>query len=274
MPDPEAWVRRPVVLVTGVSTGIGRAVAVELARRGHRVFGAGRRPEAAPPGVEPVTMDVRDDDSVTAAVALVLDRAGRLDAVVNNAGIAIGGPVEDTSTDEARAMVETNVLGVWRVCRAVLPAMRARGNGMIVNMGSVAGLVGTPFVGGYTATKFAVEGLSETLRLEVRPFGIHVAVIEPGLINTGMAARSTRTAALSDAYRAHADRVLDEMVADEAAGLPAEAVGRLVARVVNTARPRLRYTVGPPGERAFPLVKRLLPWAACEAILRRAYRLG
>ena len=271
---PVDEVRRPVVLVTGVSTGIGRAVAVELSRRGHRVFGAGRRPEATPPGVEAVTMDVRDDDSVAAGVALVLDRAGRLDAVVNNAGIAIGGPVEDTSIDEARAMVETNLLGVWRVCRAVLPAMRARGDGVIVNMGSVAGVIGTPFAGGYTATKFAIEGLTETLRLEVRPFGVHVTVIEPGLIKSGMAARSARTAGLSDAYREHAERVLDQMVADEAAGLPSEAVGKLVARVVNAARPRLRYTVGPPLERAFPMIKRVLPAPALEAIVRRGYKLG
>src|SRR5262245_54772812 len=166
--------QRKVVLVTGASSGIGRAVATHLASCGPRVFGTSRHPAAeASDGIEWVAMDVDDDASVERGVASVLQRAGRLDAVVNNAGWALMGPVEETSIDEARAQMETNFFGVLRVCRAVLPVLRRQGGGHIVNVSSLGGVFGMPFSGIYSASKFALEGLSESLRFETRRHGIH-----------------------------------------------------------------------------------------------------
>ena len=161
-----AEAQKRVVLITGSSSGIGRACAELLAARGFRVYGASRRAVEIPL-VEPISMDVRDDASVRDAVAQVMAREGRIDIVVNNAGIAIAGAVEDTSIDEAREQFDVNFFGVMRVCRAALPALRNRQAGYIVNIGSIGGLVAIPYQGLYSASKFALEGLSESLRLEM-----------------------------------------------------------------------------------------------------------
>src|SRR5262249_36323393 len=151
-----------VVLVTGASSGLGRAAAGELDRRGHRVYGGSRSPA---PGsgptvrMEAVRLDVDDDASVEAAFREIVDREGRLDAVVNAAGFGIAGAIEDTRVEEARAQFETNVFGVLRVCRAALPVFRRQGAGTIVNVSSIAGRVSLPFQGFYSASKFALEGL-------------------------------------------------------------------------------------------------------------------
>ncbi len=182
-----------VVLVTGASSGIGRACAEFLAGRGYRVYGGSRRLVAGSV-VESISMDVGDDASVHAAVSTILAREGRIDILVNNAGIAIAGAVEDTSVEEARDQFDVNFFGVLRVCRAVLPAMREQGAGYIVNIGSIGGLIAIPFQGFYSASKFALEGLSESLRLEVRQFGVHVVLIEPGDHRTGLTDNRRRTA--------------------------------------------------------------------------------
>src|SRR5258708_5663628 len=168
-----------VVLVTGASSGIGAIAAAFLAERGYRVY-AGARSAVTAAGVEPIALDVSDDASVTRAIEAILAKEGRLDILVNNAGFGIAGAIEDTSIDEARAQFDVNFFGVLRMCRAVLPAMRPRKAGYIVNIGSIGGLIAIPFQGFYSASKFALEGFSEALRLEVRPFGIHVVLIEPG----------------------------------------------------------------------------------------------
>ncbi len=193
-----------VVLVTGASSGIGQAIAGELAARGWRVFGTSRSGAAVPtPGVEMIALDVDDDTSVERAVAAVLARAGRIDAIVNNAGWAIMGAVEDTAIAEAKAQMETNFFGVLRLCRAVLPVMRRQGGGTIVNISSLSGLFGTPFSGLYSASKFAVEGMSEALHIETRKLGIRVVLIEPGDHASALAAsrRIVRAAATNPAYR-------------------------------------------------------------------------
>ena len=192
-------------------------------------------------------MDVRDDASVRAAVADLVAREGRIDVVVNNAGIAVAGAVEDTSIEEALEQFDVNFFGVLRVCRAVLPHMRARRSGCIVNIGSIAGLVAVPYQGLYSASKFALEGLSEALRLEVRPFGIRVVLIEPGDHRTGLTdnRRATAAARENPAYRDRYERAVARMAADERGGPAPEAVARLVRRIVELKKPRLRYTAGP-----------------------------
>jgi NAD(P)-dependent dehydrogenase (short-subunit alcohol dehydrogenase family) len=266
---------RKVVLVTGASSGIGRACGEHLARSGWRVFGAQRRvppPGEAPRGVEMVSMDVTDDAAVERAVREVLGAAGRIDAVVNNAGCSFMGSVEDTSTEEAKAQLEPNFFGVLRVCRAVLPAMRRQGGGHIVNVSSLAGIVGLPFSGLYAASKFALEGVSESLRLETRRFGIKVVLVEPGDFDTDLpsARRTVRAAETNDAYREAFVRFHAQQAKDEAAAPKPEPIARLIERILRDPNPRLRYSIGMLGQRIVVPLKRLLPQRFFEWALRRA----
>jgi NAD(P)-dependent dehydrogenase (short-subunit alcohol dehydrogenase family) len=254
-----------VVLITGASSGIGLACAQYLSVRGFHVYGASRRGE--------LRMDVRDEASVVEAVAHVMRREGRIDVVVNNAGIAIAGAIEDTSIEEASGQFEVNFFGVLRVCRAVLPILRAQRSGYIVNIGSIGGLVAIPYQGLYSASKFALEGLTESLRLEVARFGVRVILIEPGDHRTGLTENRRATAGSQDnpAYRDRFERAVARMAADERAGSRPEATARLVYRVINRARPRLRYTVGPAPERAAVWLKRLMPYAVIERVMDAYY---
>jgi NAD(P)-dependent dehydrogenase (short-subunit alcohol dehydrogenase family) len=263
-----------VVLVTGASSGIGQACARHLAGRGYRVFGTSRRAASPEAGIEMLEMDVDSDASVERAVGTLLERAGRIDAVVNNAGWALAGAVEDTTPDEARAQLETNFLGVWRVCRAVLPAMRAAGRGHIVNVGSIGGRVGLPFQAAYSASKFAVAGFTEALSGEVRPFGIHAVLVEPGNYRTGITAGRRIAAEAHDesAYAGIFAKVLAVISRDEERGAHPEQVARLVRRIIESRAPRLRYMVGPAFERfASAGGKTLLPGRVFERVVMGLY---
>ena len=255
-----------VVLVTGASSGIGQSCVESLAKRGHLVYGASRSAG--------LHMDVTDDASVNGAVQSILDREGRLDVVINNAGFGIAGAIEDTSIAEAKEQFEVNFFGVLRVCRAVLPVMRSQGHGMIINIGSIGGLIAIPYQGLYSATKFALEGLTESLRLEVRDFGIRVVLIEPGDHRTGFTQNrlSTKASTGGSAYWKAFEYAVGRMASDEQKGPPPQGVAALVSKVIDNPRPRLRYSVGPAPQRAAIWLKRLLPYAAMEAIMRQTYR--
>jgi NAD(P)-dependent dehydrogenase (short-subunit alcohol dehydrogenase family) len=266
-----------VVLVTGASSGIGAACAERLAADGHRVFGTTRSaPPARPAGIEWLALDVRDDDSVARAVARVLGAAGRIDVLVNNAGSGIAGAVEDTTPADLLRQLDTNLLGPLRLVRAVAPHMRERGRGRIVQISSLAGRIGVPFQAAYAASKFALEGLSESLALELRPFGIDVVLVQPGDVRSGFGAARTWTEAAraNPLYRERAARAVGAMERAERTGPPPERVARLVARIVAARRPRLRYVCATPLERSALLLQRLLPGRAFEAIVRATYDSG
>lgn len=277
-----------VVLVTGASSGFGRACGEHLARLGHRVYGTSRKvgngapteggpePGSAPAGSpEMIPMDVDRDDSVRLGVAAVMEREGRIDVVVNNAGLGLAGAVEETSVEEGKALFETNLWGVHRICRAVLPAMRARRSGLIVNIGSLGGRIGIPFQGFYSASKFALEGLTEALRMEVRSFGIHVVLIAPGDGRTEFTTnrRRTETAGRSGAYAKACERAVKTMVRDEMGGFPPERVARCLVKILEDPSPKLRYTVASPFQRSAVKAKSLLPDSTFEALLMRYYGL-
>jgi NAD(P)-dependent dehydrogenase (short-subunit alcohol dehydrogenase family) len=264
------------VLVTGASSGIGQACAQQLARDGWRVFGTSRGsppPAAAGAGVELVQMDVTDENSVRQCVDGVLAKAGRLDAVVNNAGISIMGAVEDTSIDEAKAQLETNFFGVLRVCRATLPALRKNGGGHVVNISSLAGIIGLPFSGLYSASKFALEGVSESLRMECREFGVRVVLVEPGDFRTNITAsrRTVEASERNSAYREAFARCKQKQDQDETNAPGPEAVARLVARILADPDPRTRYSVGMLSQRMVVPLKRFLPQRVFEWAARRAF---
>lgn len=269
-----------VVLVVGASSGIGQACALELTRRGDRVYGTSRRAtDELPDGATPfqmIRMDVDDDASVQAGVGMVLEAERRIDALINCAGFGFGGALEDTTDEEMKANLETNVIGTLRTCRAVLPSMRAQGRGTIVNISSINGRIALPFVGHYSATKFAVEGLTESLRMEVHPFGIRVVLIEPGDFATGFtdARRRLRNAVEDGPYARAFAKALTVIEKDERGGASPESIGRLVARILDARSPRLRYTVGPMFQRVAVRLKSLLPSKVFEWALRQYYRVG
>jgi NAD(P)-dependent dehydrogenase (short-subunit alcohol dehydrogenase family) len=234
-----------VVLIAGASSSIGRACATHLATRGLRVYGASRSAPTEPGPVAILQMDATDDESVQHAIDAILQREGRLDIVVNNAGTAIAGPLELTSIEEAKRQSDVNLFGAFRVCRAVLPSMRRQGGGYIVNVGSIGGLIAVPYQPLYRASKLALEGMTESLRLEVRSFGIRVVIIEPGDTKTEITQnrRMAEATANQQVYSSFA-AALNRTASDEQHGPGPDGVARLLWRIVNTPHPRLRYTVG------------------------------
>jgi len=221
-------------------------------------------------------MDVTRDESVHQAVDFIVREAGRLDVVVNNAGFGVAGAVEDTSIEEAKAQLETNFFGVLRVCRAVLPMMRAQGEGLIVNISSLGGIIALPFQALYSASKFAVEGLTEALRMEVRPFGIRVTLVEPGDMRTEFTARRVRVAASGEgsAYRSFFERVIRVVEEDEQHGGSPEAVAILLERILRSPNPAPRYRVGPAFQRLAAVLKGVMPGRLFEWALMKYYRLS
>jgi NAD(P)-dependent dehydrogenase (short-subunit alcohol dehydrogenase family) len=263
-----------VVLVTGASSGIGAACAARLAADGHRVFGTTRgAPPAEPLRIEWLSLDVRDEAAVARGVARLLDAAGRIDVLVNNAGVGLAGAVEDTAPEDLVRQLDTNLLGPLRLVRAVVPHMRAQGRGRIVQISSLAGRIGVPFQGAYSASKFALEGLSEALALELRPFGIDVVLVQPGDVRSGFGAARTWTegARANPLYRERAARAVAAMEQAERTGPPPERVAALVARIVGARRPRLRYVCATPLERSALALQRLLPGRLFEAVVRAVY---
>ncbi len=261
-----------VVLITGASSGIGQACAGHLADRGWQVFGTSRSEAPDASGVTMVRMDVDDEASVNQCVAEVSERAGRIDALVNNAGYSLTGSIEDTSIAEAKAQFETNFFGALRVCRAVLPIMRAQKRGHIVNISSLAGVFGLPFGGHYSASKFALEGMSEALRYETRRFGIHVALVEPGDYRTAITTtrRVAAAAITNDVYRERFAEVSRKQEHEEQNGATPEPIARLVERILNDPKPKLRYPIGKPSQ---TMVVPLRRWLTQRAFDWLAFRL-
>ncbi|PYQ65504.1 MAG: short-chain dehydrogenase/reductase [Acidobacteria bacterium] len=270
-----------VILVTGCSTGIGRATALLGKERGHRVFASARRRTdlagLAERGIETIELDVTDPASVDAAVGAVLGAAGRIDALVNNAGYGQYGAVEDVTLPEWRAQFEVNVFGALRLLQAVLPTMREKRKGTIVNVSSVAGKVTIPFAGPYCASKHALEAVSDALRVEVAPWKIRVVVIEPGPIATHFGARTREVTAriLQSAgpysrFYANAERA-SEREFQRGTRQP-ELVARVIVRAIESRRPKTRYRVAPMAKILVPL-KGLASDRFLDRRLKRALKL-
>ena len=264
-----------VAIVTGASTGIGRAIATRLARRGFTVFGTSRSPspDQSTDGVQMLPLDVRSDQSVADLVAEVLRRASRIDVLVNNAGYQLMGAIEETTIDEAKAQFETNFFGAVRTTAAVLPTMRRQRSGKIINITSLFGFTGPPFLGFYAASKHALEGYSEVLRHEVAQFGISVSVVEPSATKTPINS-GNRYAAPLDAYADSRKRVLGFLAGQvDGVGRDPDGPARVVERIVASSSPGLRYEAD--GEtRMASMARRFLPEAVVERIWRKAFHLN
>jgi short-subunit dehydrogenase len=258
-----------VALVTGASTGIGHATAKTLQNAGFRVFGTSRRAVAQrTDGVTMLTCDVTDDRSVAKLVYDVLAEAGRIDLLVNNAGVGLIGGAEESSTVQAQALFDVNVFGVLRVTNAVLPAMRRQGKGRIVNLSSVLGLIPAPYSALYASTKHAIEGYSESLDHELRPFGIRVVLVEPAYTRTSFEENLARPDNLLDVYdaaRAGMDVIMRKAI--ETGDAP-EVVAETVLKAATAPVPRGRYAAGKMA-RQVSLLRRFVPASAFDKSLRK-----
>ena len=243
-----------VALITGANSGIGRSAAVDLAAKGWTVYGSMRSLdkgdklaamcEQAGVEVHPVVCDVTDTDSVNQAVAEVIAAAGQIDVLINNAGIGGNGVCEETSLDVYKDVMDVNLYGVIRGVQAVLPHMRERGSGCIINVSSIAGVIAALAQSSYVVSKWALEGLTEGLAQEVAPHGIRVAMIEPGIVKTAIMAKNTDTPNASGAYDAPNRRMLNfYMTGLSSPGLPSE-VADVMYEAATSDTPKLRYTCG------------------------------
>jgi NAD(P)-dependent dehydrogenase (short-subunit alcohol dehydrogenase family) len=263
-----------VVVVTGVSSGIGRATAEKFAKRGCRVFGTVRSIAKTAPlaGVELIEMDVRDDASVRIAIHTIIDRAARIDVLVNNAGTTLIGAVEETSVIEAAALFDTNVFSILRTSQAVLPHMRAQRGGRIVNISSVLGFLPAPYMGLYAASKHAVEGLTETLDHEMRQFGIRATLIEPSFTRTNLDVNAPQAGLKITAY--DRERALaSSAVVNSVKGAPAP--DGVADTIVEAALGNWRMRFTPAGQASLlRKLRRFMPAAPVDASLRKTFGLA
>lgn len=274
-----------VVLITGCRSGFGLHMAVHAARAGHTVY-AGLRDArddaelmaaAAGLDVRPLQLDVTDQGEREAAVARVVTEAGRLDALVNNAGGALGGPLEMVEEDELRALFELNVFAPWALTKAALPTMRAQGRGRVINISSMSGRQALPLLGAYASSKFALEGMSEAWGRELRQLGVDVVLVEPGAYRTDIFGRNRKVARRAYDEPAYAEllrrfEALFERSVTRLARDPEE-VAELVVRLLAMKRPALRYPIG-PATFARGLALRLLPQRAVEGLVAAALERG
>ncbi len=263
-----------VILITGITSGFGKAMAAKFASEGHTVYGTFRREVEHLPGVNYIRAELTDDASVEAAVSQVCKAEGRIDVFVSNAGMGICGPLEFCSIEDARRQMDVNWLGMVRFLHYVVPVMRSQGGGRIICMSSIGGLMGLPFQGLYSASKFAVEGYCEALRLELKAFGIKVVVVEPGDFSTGFTA-SRKSVDDAEAHRVYTSyaRSLESIEHDESSGLKPEYLAKKVSAIVRCRRPRYRYVIASLEQRLSVLVKAILPPSWFAAILSSYYKL-
>jgi NAD(P)-dependent dehydrogenase (short-subunit alcohol dehydrogenase family) len=263
-----------IILITGASTGLGESIATYLMQRGYTVYGTSRQADSVNKSYHMLVMDVTNAESVQTAVKHVLDREGRIDVLINNAGLGIAGPVECLPLADVQRVFDTNVMGVIRTTQAVLPSMRERGSGLIINISSIAAEAGLPYRGAYSATKAAVERLTEALRLELAPFGIQACSIQPGGTRTDINTNRLRTL-LSEAnvYKKTFDRtyqLIDQSVSE---GIDPHLFGPLVEGILESTSVKRLYRVGKPVEKFSVLLKRILPTTMYERMIRNHYEM-
>ncbi|MDW4908514.1 oxidoreductase [Streptomyces sp. ADMS] len=266
---------RPVALVTGASSGIGKAAALALVAAGFDVVGTSRDTSRVTPldGVTFLGLDVASDASVSAAVQEVSERFGRIDVLVNNAGVGSMGAAEETSVEQAQSVFDTNVFGVMRMVNEVLPYMRAQRRGRIINISSVLGFLPQPYMAAYAASKHAIEGYTESLDHEVRDHGIRALIVEPAYTKTGFEANSAKPDTPLQAYakqRLSVDRVMAEAIRD---GDAPAVVAKAIVAAATDAKPRLRYTAGPLAGRA-RILRRVAPAQVFDKQIRKMNKLA
>jgi NAD(P)-dependent dehydrogenase (short-subunit alcohol dehydrogenase family) len=259
--------RNKVALVTGSATGIGYEIAVHLARAGFRTYATMRNIQKAKEineiaktedlPLSAIQLDVTDNDSIDKAIDTLLTESERIDMLVNNAGYGLIGSIEEMSSEELKAQFETNVFGTFRVTQAVISHMRKQHSGVIVIISSVAGRVGLPLFSAYASTKFALEGLSESMAYELKPFGINVVIIEPGAVNTNFRSEQAAKMTKSSPYYKMTQSALRAIEGMVSQGLHPKEVAKVVVDAIDNPKPKLRYVVGKDAEELIENGKKL-----------------
>lgn len=262
-----------VIFITGVSSGFGLETARLLAQQGHTVYGTVRRKVEPLPGVNYLTLDVRDREAVAKTVDAVVGKEGRIDVLINNAGMGIGGPLEFATEEEIRLQMDTNFMGLVYCVDSVLPYMRRQGEGRIIALSSIGGLMGLPFQGFYSASKFAIEGYCEALRMEVKQQGINVVVIRPGDFSTGFTGsrRKVVDEAALQVYPAYRTAI-EKVEHDENGGLKPTLLAQRISKIMQRKNPRNGYVVASVEQKLSVLLKRILPAKWFSRILESYYR--
>ena len=263
-----------IILITGITSGFGEAMARQLNAAGHKVYGTHRRASEFIPGVSYIKADSQNESEVKAAVNQVLESEGRIDVFINNAGMGIGGPLEFSSLDDAQRQMDINFMGMVRYLHYVVPVMRCQGGGKIICFSSIGGLMGLPFQGLYSASKFAIEGYCEALRLETKAFGIKVCVIEPGDFSTGFTAmrKSVSDPEAYEVYKSYADS-LASIEHDETTGLKPDYLASKIVRIVSKKNPKYNYIISTLEQRLSVTLKAILPAPWFARILSSYYKL-
>lgn len=263
-----------VVLITGASSGIGKSTVLELVHRGYTVYGAARRIERMDDlkeaGAGIVQLDITDDESIVTVVNQVIDEHGRIDVLINNAGYGSFGSLEDTPIEEAGKQYQVNLFGLGRLTQLVLPHMRKQGTGKIINISSVGGKVATPFGGWYQSTKFALEGLSDSLRMDVGRFGIDVVVIEPGAIDSEWLSHAMDhlKKVSSEPYRNAAEHLSRLMYKNYENASDPNVVANIIVKAIQVKKPKPRYAVG-SASKMLLFLKKILPDRGMDRLFLR-----
>jgi len=265
---------KKVILITGISSGFGKQTARLLAKRGHSVYGTVRNNIDTDAGINVLIMDLTDQESIRQTVSTVVKKEGRIDVLINNAGMHTGGPIETLPAEFLRLQMETSFMGMVHITREVLPVMRSNGGGRIINISSIGGLMGLPFQGFYSAAKFAVEGFSESLRMETAQFNIKVVVINPGDFHTNNSLNRRSYLAPSgpeDIYEAQFRKSLEIIEHDEGKGWDPEILAKKLIRIVECVNPRQRYIIGSVDQKLAVMLKKTLPGKLFGMILASHY---
>ncbi len=265
--------QKKVILVTGGSSGIGRSICIHLASLGHKVYGTSRSSETKAETFHLLKLDVTDETSVKEGIAELLKKESRIDVLVNNAGIGMVGAIEDSIPQDSVKVFETNVFGPLRTMQAVLPAMRAQRSGLIINVGSIAGYMGLPYRGIYSATKASLGMITEALRMELKPYNVQACVVDPGDYSTSIT--QNRQVNIPD-HSPYKEKVLtlERMINEEVhhSSDPAE-VGKLIEKIINTSQPKVRYLSGKFLQKVSVLLKQTIGGKFFERILLNHYKL-
>jgi NAD(P)-dependent dehydrogenase (short-subunit alcohol dehydrogenase family) len=263
-----------VVLITGISSGFGKAIAHILSSKGYDVYGISRNQSDNLSGeIKTLQADVTDAVSVRKAVAGMVAKTGRIDVLINNAGMGISGAIEESSLEEISLQMNTNFTGYVNMIQALLPVMRKQGGATIINISSIGGVMGLPYQGFYSASKYAIEGMSEALRMELKPYNINVIVIRPGDFFTNFTAnrKPTKTSTPGGAYETQFTRTLAIIEKDEKRGLPPEFLARKLAKILEKKNPCQQYIIATTEQKFAVLLKKILPGSLFSKVLSSHY---
>jgi short-subunit dehydrogenase len=267
---------KKIILITGISSGFGKETARLLSENGHIVYGTVRKNTFSDTKVHYLTMDLTDLNSIKITVSKVFEKEGRIDVLINNAGMHTGGAAETSPVENIRLQMDTNFLGMVHTTREVLPIMRKQGGGTIINFSSIGGLMGLPFQPYYSASKFAIEGFSEALRMEVSHFNIKIVLINPGDFHTSNSANRRNylaPAGTDDPYSEQFNRTIKIIEKDEANGWRPELLAKKIVKIVETRTPRQRYIIGSFEQKLAVVLKYVLPGKLFRLILQDHYKI-